>query len=134
MGLRNAGNISKATCKLIQETASEMGYRPNLLAAALRQGTHKSFTQHGTPLAILQMPLEFNPNQPSKKNGLYPVNPIASGIIRRANELGYRVETFHIESPRDLMMIRHHERGIPPTREQTVIQTPWNEGHTLPYR
>jgi len=98
-GLRNAGNISEATCKRIQVAAKEMGYRPNPLAAALRQGAHKSFLQHGMPLAILRMPLGFDSAKPTT---LYPVPAITKVILRRAGELGYRVETFTLQSPRDL--------------------------------
>ena len=101
-GLRNAGNISKATCKRIQAAALEMGYRPNPLAAALRQGSHKSFLQHGMPLAILRMPLRFDSTKPMTKQSLYPLTQITNGIVRRAGELGYRVETFTLQSPNDL--------------------------------
>ena len=31
-------------------------------------------------------------------------------------------------------MIRHREQGIPPVREQTVIESQWQEGSTLPFR
>jgi len=100
-GLRNAGNISKATCARIQAAAAEMGYRPNLFAAALRQGSQKSVHQSSMPVAIIRMPLQFNPMRPPTSD-LYPVNSITNGIIQRAGELGYRVEAFTPQTPRDL--------------------------------
>ena len=101
-GLRNTGNISKATCMRIQAAAKEMGYRPNLFAAALRQGSQNKSLRNAMPVAIIKMPLQFDPKNSAIKQAHYPLTPIIHGIVRRSRELGYRVETFAPQSPRDL--------------------------------
>lgn len=82
LGLRHSGNISKETCRRIEETAKRMGYRPNPHAAALSSRVHSEAT-HGVPLAVFRMPLRKN------SNNMYPVSNIVEGIIQRAKELGY---------------------------------------------
>jgi DNA-binding LacI/PurR family transcriptional regulator len=82
-----------------------MGYRPNLFAAALRQGSRKKFLHSAMPVAIVKMPLQFEQKISEGKRALYPMNQITSGIVRRAGELGYRVETFTPQSPRELSIL-----------------------------
>lgn len=94
LGLRHAGNISEATCRRIEEAARKMGYRPNPHAAALSSGRRKE-AKHDLPLAILRMPLR-------QKSLNYPIEDFVEGIIRRAVELGYRVESFNLGGPGDL--------------------------------
>ena len=94
MGLRNAGNISEATCLRIQEAAKKMGYRPNPHAAALSSSVRVG-AKHGVPLALIRMPLQQN-------SYLYPIRSIVKGITQRGSALGYRVEVLALNNSTEL--------------------------------
>lgn len=107
LGLRHAGNISPDTCAKIEEAARRLGYRPNPHAAALStRAAHAKVRD--IPLAVIQQPM--NPGA----ERLYPVTSIVAGIEQRAEELGYRTETFTASSvsefPRLLRLL--YSRGF----------------------
>jgi DNA-binding LacI/PurR family transcriptional regulator len=126
LGLRNAGNISKATCQRIKEAAERIGYRPNPHAAALSAGA-RTGARHGVPLAILRLPLRG-------KSTLYPIEDFVTGIVRRATELGYQTEQLTLKSTSMLprLLKNFYCRGfqgifLPPIgNEMTTVKFDWS--------
>ena len=90
LGLRHCGTISRETRERIERAAKEMGFRPNLYAAALSTRSNPVHS-HDLPLVILRRRL----GKDSKI--LYPTAGFVASIQERCTELGYRTECFEVQ-------------------------------------
>lgn len=83
--LRNDPRISEMVRKRVRETAEKLGYRPNPLLSvlgALRR--QRASTPYTTPIACISHHYRFSPEH-------------LQGIVRAANERGFKVEVFVID-------------------------------------
>jgi LacI family transcriptional regulator len=125
LGLRGEGTLSEETRKRIRDTARRLGYRPNTFAAALSSRGGRS-SKHHIPLAVIRQRL-------TPGGQWYPIDPLIDGLRQRSHELGYRFESFDLETPANFntlleMLFRRGFQGlfIAPTGLVPLDGHPWD--------
>ena len=93
LALRHHASIPTTTRARIQTIADELGYRPNPLVSALMR--HHRSTRAVRPTHLtLALVLKFSRRAAWQK---YLSPDLISGAVRRAEQLGYRLEEFWID-------------------------------------
>lgn len=92
LALRNSPDLSKTTREHIQKIAREMGYRPNPLISVLMTQRAKGKGDMGKiPLAVVNT---FENFKHFMRQEFFQL--MMAGIFERADELGFYIETFHL--------------------------------------
>lgn len=108
LALRNSPDIAAETREKIQKVARELGYVPNPLVSTLM--SQRAGRKHGSgriPLALINTFEDFDQ---FKKIEFY--NEALKGMLKRAEELGFYGEIFHLNS-----------QGLKPAQLDRILQS-----------
>jgi LacI family transcriptional regulator len=96
MALRDHPGLPRATRRRVKRLAGQLGYRPDptLVKVMTAMARRKLATVTGPLILLCDLPKEHHYREP--KNHL---NRYYDGVVRRAAELGYRVEEFWLRAP-----------------------------------
>ncbi|MEO7934380.1 MAG: LacI family DNA-binding transcriptional regulator [Chthoniobacterales bacterium] len=98
LALRNSPEVSKATCRRVQEMSQKMGYRPNASATALAYHKKDSKVQ---PMVNSLAWLNFWP-EPEKLRSYREFDLYWEGASASAAKFGYKLEEFVVNTEMSL--------------------------------